>query len=119
MTSTTEDLVRQYYELVDNGDTDGLVALFDPEAVYHRPGYEPLRGRAELRRFYVEQRVIREGKHDLDAIVRSGESVAVQGSFHGVLHNGNTVNARFADFFTVNSNTKFSRRDTYFFTPLI
>jgi ketosteroid isomerase-like protein len=115
----SEELVRRYYELVDNGDTDGLVELFSPDAVYRRPGYEPLCGREHLRRFYDEQRVIREGSHSVDSVITSGAEVAVQGSFHGVLHNGKEVDLRFADFFTVASGVTFSRRDTYFFAPLV
>jgi ketosteroid isomerase-like protein len=119
MSGPSENLARRYYELVDNGDVEGLVALFDPDAVYNRPGYEPLRGRDHLRRFYLEQRVIREGKHSLDLVVVSGSDVAVRGSFHGVLHTGNAVDAQFADFFRINSDDTFSRRDTFFFAPLI
>jgi steroid delta-isomerase len=118
-TMSGEDLVRRYYELADNRDVDNLVVLFGPEAVYHRPGYDPLHGRDQLKRFYLEQRVIREGKHSLDAVIVSGAQVAVQGSFHGVLRDGKIVDARFADFFTVGSDGTFSRRDTFFFSPLI
>lgn len=118
-TMSGEDQVRRYYELVDNRDVDNLVALFGPDAVYHRPGYDPLRGRDQLRRFYLEQRVIREGKHTLDAVIVSGAEVAVQGSFHGVVRDGKIVDARFADFFTIGSDGTFSRRDTFFFAPLI
>jgi len=49
--------------------------------------------------------------HDID--------VAVRGSFHGVLHTGNAVDTQFADFFRINSDDTFYRRDTFFFAPLI
>lgn len=111
--------VRRYYELVDQGDVDGLVALFDPDAVYHRPGYPPLRGAAELSRFYTSQRVIREGRHTLDTVVAHGDAVAVHGAFHGTLHSGATVETRFADFFRCHPDGTFARRDTFFFAPLI
>lgn len=114
-----ESSVRRYYELVDKGDVPGLVALFGIDAVYHRPGYPPLRGREELHRFYSGQRVIKEGKHTLGDVVVSGDAVAVHGSFHGMLHNGEAVEARFADFFRFNPDGTFSRRDTFFFVPLI
>ena len=115
----SEDVVRRYYELVDQGDVAGLVALFDTEAVYHRPGYPPLRGKEELRRFYSSQRVIKEGKHTLGAVVAKDREIAVHGEFHGTLHSGETVDTRFADFFHCNPDGTFARRDTFFFVPLI
>jgi hypothetical protein len=45
--------------------------------------------------------------------------VAIQGSFHGVLRDGKIVDVRFADFFTIGSDGTISRRDTFFFAPLI
>jgi steroid delta-isomerase len=115
----SENAVRRYYELVDRGDVDGLVALFDPEAVYHRPGYPPLCGREELLRFYSSQRVIKEGKHTLGTVVAKDGEIAVQGEFHGTLRSGETVETRFADFFHCNPDGTFARRDTFFFVPLI
>lgn len=111
--------VRRYYELVDEGDVAGLVALFHRDAVYHRPGYEPLCGTEELTRFYTSQRVIKEGRHILDAVVADGDAVAVHGTFHGTLHSGATVETRFADFFRCDADGTFVRRDTFFFAPLI
>lgn len=114
-----ENAVRRYYELVDQSDVPGLVELFGPDAVYHRPGYPPLRGREELRQFYSEQRVIKDGKHTLGTVVAADDAVAVHGSFSGTLHSGEAVETRFADFFRLNPDGSFSRRDTFFFVPLI
>ncbi|MFJ1767382.1 nuclear transport factor 2 family protein [Amycolatopsis sp. NPDC088138] len=111
--------MRHYYRLVDRGDVEGLIALFDTDAVYHRPGYQPLHGHEELRHFYLEDRVIRDGRHDLDTVIASDDEVAVHGSFRGMLHDGNEVDVRFADFFTFQSDGSFSRRDTFFFAPLV
>jgi steroid delta-isomerase len=114
-----ENAVRSYYELVDKGDTSGLVALFGPNAVYRRPGYPPLCGRDDIKRFYQDQRVIRVGRHSLETIVASGSDVAVHGLFQGILHTGEQVDARFADFFAFNADGTVARRDTFFFAPLI
>jgi ketosteroid isomerase-like protein len=116
---TGENAVRRYYELVDEGDVPGLVALFDEDAVYHRPGYPPLRGKEELTRFYSGQRVIKEGRHTLEALVAADDGVAVHGHFKGVLHSGEAAETRFADFFRFAPDGTFSRRDTFFFVPLI
>jgi ketosteroid isomerase-like protein len=111
--------VRRYYELVDSGDIDGLVGLFAPHAVYHRPGYQPLVGHGDLRRFYQSQRVIDAGAHTLTRIVADGYDVAVNGEFAGVLRDGRQVRLRFADFFTLTPDLAFERRDTFFFAPLV
>lgn len=111
--------VRRYYELVDSGDINGLVDLFAVDAVYHRPGYEPLIGHGDLRRFYHDQRIIDTGAHTVTRIVANGYDVAVDGEFAGVLRDGRQVRLRFADFFTLTPDLAFERRDTFFFAPLV
>lgn len=111
--------VLRYYALVDQGDVPGLVALFAPDATYHRPGYQPIVGSAEMAAFYLDQRVIREGRHTISSVVANNPHIAVQGNFTGVLRDGRSVDLRFSDFFTVDADDRFTRRDTYFFTPLV
>jgi steroid delta-isomerase len=113
------ELVRRYYELVDSGDVDRLVALFAPDAVYHRPGYEPRVGHAELNRFYRGERVIQQGRHTLTNLVTSDHRIAVEGEFSGTLKDGRQVSLRFADFFTEDGKGQIARRDTYFLEPLV
>lgn len=117
--AVSENAVRRYYELVDQGDVDGLVGLFHPDAVYHRPGYPPLHGEKELLDFYSSQRVIKEGRHTITTLVANGAEVAVHGEFAGTLHSGETAETRFADFFHCDSDGMFTRRDTFFFVPRI
>jgi steroid Delta-isomerase len=117
--ASTVSTVRRYYELVDAGDVHGLLALFAPDAIYHRPGYPCLAGRAELERFYRDQRVIKAGSHTLTMLVAAGNHVAVHGDFSGVLCDGRRVDVRFADFFTLGPGGHFVRRDTFFFAPLV
>lgn len=111
--------VRRYYELVDEGDITALVQLFSADAVYERPGYAPIHGRAELDRFYRETRVIESGRHTLVTVLRDGDGVAVQGEFAGTLKSGSVVRLRFADFFELTPAGLFSRRETYFFQPMV
>ncbi|MER7335182.1 MULTISPECIES: nuclear transport factor 2 family protein [unclassified Micromonospora] len=111
--------VRRYYELVDKGDVTGMVALFTPDAVYDRPGYDTFKGRAALDDFYRADRVIADGRHTLRATICDGTTVAVQGDFEGVLKSGDHVRLRFADFFEIAPDGLFSRRDTYFFAPMV
>jgi ketosteroid isomerase-like protein len=111
--------VRRYYERVDSGDVSGLLSLFAPDAVYHRPGYPPMTGHAELSRFYSGERVIESGGHTLNSVTAEQDRVAVQGTFAGLLKDGHEVNLRFADFFTITSDGLFARRDTFFFAPMV
>ncbi|MFI6638490.1 nuclear transport factor 2 family protein [Streptomyces sp. NPDC050504] len=123
MVQTTDALgvsrIRRYYELVDAGDIPALVDLFAPDAHYRRPGYRPLVGHAELERFYREQRVIREGTHTLSTVVASDAEIAVHGLFEGVLHSGDRVELRFADFFRMAPGGRIASRDTFFFVPAV
>ncbi|HEX4831896.1 MAG TPA: nuclear transport factor 2 family protein [Trebonia sp.] len=117
-TCTGEALIQRYYELVDAGDVAAMVALFQPGAVYCRPGYPPMAGHAEITEFYARQRKFRSGSHHLTAVLDAGARVAVHGQFNGVLHDGAPMELRFADFFEVGDDGRFSRRDTYYFAPL-
>lgn len=113
-----EAVVRRYYELVDRGDVEGLIALFARDSVYLRPGYQPLRGHDELRRFYTEDRMIREGRHELDAVIVNETSAAARGAFRGTLRDDRRVEVRFADFF-VFAGDRFAYRETFFFAPMV
>ncbi|MFI7544684.1 nuclear transport factor 2 family protein [Actinoplanes sp. NPDC049599] len=114
-----EDRIRRYYELVDGGDVPGLVELFAPDAVYRRPGYDPLVGREALTRFYRDQRVIKDGCHSLSEVVVQGNAAAVHGTFVGTLKDGRGVTLRFADFFRFANGGPFTSRDTFFFVQLV
>ena len=116
---TPIDSVHEYHRLVDAHDVEGLVALFAPDAVYRRPGYEPLAGRAALRAFYENDRVIASGAHTVEHEVVDGDSVAVHGRFEGTLRDGSSASLRFADFYTVDAEGLFATRDTFFFAPLV
>lgn len=111
--------VRRYYEFVDVGDVTGLLSLFAPDAVYHRPGYAPMVGRTEMADFYRGDRVIESGGHTLSHVTADNTGVAVHGEFAGVLKDGREVSLRFADFFTLRDDGLFSRRDTFFFAPMV
>ncbi|MFI9722806.1 nuclear transport factor 2 family protein [Streptomyces sp. NPDC052396] len=111
--------VREYYRLVDSHDIPGLVSLFADDASYHRPGYRPMRGRAALNAFYSGERVIVRGRHTIVTTVAEANRVAVNGRFEGVLKDGSEVSLEFADFFLLDEDQRFARRETYFFAPLV
>ncbi len=113
------DRVRRYYELVDAGEVSSLAALFAEDTVYRRPGYQPIRGRAELVAFYTGERVIETGVHTLSDVVVQSPRVAVNGEFTGVLKDGSDVSLKFADFFAVSEDGLFTERETFFFAPMV
>ncbi|MFE2289628.1 nuclear transport factor 2 family protein [Streptomyces sp. NPDC059452] len=119
VTEAAAERVRAYYRLVDADDVPGLIALFTEDAVYRRPGYPPMRGHEGLRAFYTGERVIASGRHTVTTLVADPGRVAVNGTFDGVLKDGREVSLQFADFFTLDDEQRFSRRDTFFFAPLV
>ncbi|MFL6124047.1 nuclear transport factor 2 family protein [Actinophytocola sp.] len=118
---TTADaaaLARRFYDHVDDGNVPGLVAMFAPRASYHRPGYAPFEGQDGITEFYSGVRKIRSGRHTLTSVVATDDTIAVRGEFQGTLHDGSPVDLRFADFFELGPDRRFTRRDTFFFAPL-
>ncbi|QDO87522.1 nuclear transport factor 2 family protein [Ornithinimicrobium ciconiae] len=113
------EATQRYYRAVDAGDTQGVVDWFAPDAVYHRPGYEPMRGRAELQAFYSGTRVIASGSHRVDQLIVDGPSVAVRGVFTGVLRDGTQVTVGFCDFVDYDEAGLAAERRTYFDTPAV
>lgn len=114
-----EAAVRRYYERVDAGAVEGVLDCFAGDAVYHRPGYEPMVGRAALAAFYGGERVISDGRHELDQLVVDGRRVAVRGRFVGTLKDGSAVRVGFADFFVLDGAGRFATRHSYFDRPAV
>jgi uncharacterized protein (TIGR02246 family) len=54
--SAPEDLSRFFVERFNSGDVDGVVALYEPDAVLANPPGQLTSGRPAIRRFY-EQRL--------------------------------------------------------------
>lgn len=106
-----EAIARRYYDLVDAGDYDELVALFTEDVVYERPGQETIEGREALRAFYEEGRPLSNGEHELHAVVPEGNTVAVRGTFRGE-QDGEEVELGFADFHEFEGG-EIARRYTY------
>ncbi|MFJ9770756.1 nuclear transport factor 2 family protein [Kitasatospora sp. NPDC101157] len=113
------ETAHRIYELIDTGDTAGLAALFTEDSVYHRPGYPPLVGRGRIEHFYNHERVIRDGHHTLDRVLVTEDGLAVHGGFRGTLRDGSQAAHRFAEFFELTADGLISRRDTFFFVPLV
>ena len=113
-----ESTVIAYYAAVDEGDTEGLVQLFDQDATYNRPGYDPIIGRTALTEFYNGTRVIASGDHTLNTVLSDESQVAVAGTFNGRLKDGREITQNFADFFLF-AGDLIVQRQTYFDAPAI
>ncbi|MDO5740906.1 MAG: nuclear transport factor 2 family protein [Ornithinimicrobium sp.] len=110
---------RNYYRSVDADDLAGVLDWFAEDAVYHRPGYAPMRGRAELQAFYGEARMIDSGAHTLDEVLIDGDRAAVRGRFDGTLKDGSTVSMGFADFIRYAADGRAAERRSYFEIPAV
>ena len=108
--------VERLYRLIDAGDFGPFAALFDEQAIHHRPDSDVLVGRAEIARFYAEKRTIKSGRHTLNKIIINDRDIAVHGSFSGTLTDGREHSHRFAEFFELSADGLFSRRDSFIFT---
>lgn len=107
------ELVSSYYQLIDREDLDGVLRLFADDAVYRRPGYSAFVGKNSIAAFYGSERVIESGSHTLRTLLAKGDTVAVEGTFRGVLKDGRVVAQEFADFFSLRAGL-IVERCTYF-----
>jgi ketosteroid isomerase-like protein len=105
-----EELVREYYDTVDDGRIDDLLALFAADATYERPGHDTIDGKAALERFYREERTL-DGEHVLHAVLVDGDTVSVRGQFTGT-DAGDPITVGFADFHRVDAG-EITERHTY------
>jgi len=111
VTTDPESIVRQYYEFVDAGRYDDLVALFAENIRYERPGQDAIKGRDALREFYESGRPLENGSHEVHDVIVDGTTAAVRGSFTGT-QDGERVGFGFADFHELENGT-IARRYTF------
>ncbi|MQY09329.1 nuclear transport factor 2 family protein [Actinomadura macrotermitis] len=114
--ATPREIVLAYYDAVDAGDNEALLAMFHPKAVYRRGGYPPIEGADQLRHFYENVRIIAHGSHTVHSAVWQDEHVAARGSFTGVSRDDKDLSAEWADFFVFEDGL-IQERTTYFFAP--
>lgn len=55
MSTTPQEVVREWVRRFNAGDVDGLAALYAPDAVNHQVVMEPLRGREAIRRMFATE----------------------------------------------------------------
>ena len=113
----TVKLVENYYSTVDR-EPENVHFLFSEDSVYFRPGYQPIRGRECVKRFYRESRIIASGQHRVTEVLPVAERIAVAGTFSGFATDGAAICLDFADFFTF-SDDLITERTTYFHVPAV
>lgn len=116
--SLQSNLIRAMFSAIDERQFDRLDEFFTSDAVYERPGYEPICGLPALQHFYREVRVITRGQHQLTHVLRDDRAAAAWGRFVGQDQNGNTLDERFADVYVIRAG-KVAHRITNFFRPAI
>jgi ketosteroid isomerase-like protein len=104
--------VRQYYDYIDADDYEAVFSLFAEDVTYERPGQSNLSGMAEFREFYLEERPLEDGRHEIHDVVAEGDTVAIRGKFTGT-QDGETVSFGFADFHRFDDEGKITERWTY------
>jgi steroid Delta-isomerase len=114
-----EALVRRYYDLIDAKDLDAVIAIFDCDAVYRRPGYPDLVGKGAIETFYRQSRRIEDGRHTLTGVVVKGRQAATEGTFRGSMRDGEEVSVGFAEFWSFTAANLAVKRTTYFFTASV
>lgn len=107
-----ETAIRSYYDRIDADDYEAVFALFAEDVTYHRPGQPAIQGIDALRHFYLEERPLSEGEHDVAEILVDGDTVAVRGRFAGAL-DGERVEFGFADFHTFDADGLIVERHTF------
>jgi ketosteroid isomerase-like protein len=106
------------FTTIDAMDWTALRAFFHPEAVYERPGYEPLTGRDRVLRFYREERVIKSGAHRIEGTVIEDDRGAAWGRITGVRTDGAAFELAFADVYRFQDGMIKVRR-SHFFLPAV
>ena len=112
------DRLIAMFRAIDAADWTALAAFWHPDAVYERPGYEPLTGRDRVLRFYRDERVISSGTHRVEGVVIEDGRGAAWGSMRGVRKDGEPVSLGFADVYHFQDATILRRR-SHFFVPAV
>jgi ketosteroid isomerase-like protein len=111
--STIRDIVVDYYPRIDRVETDWVLALFAPEAVYERADMT-YQGLPAIDKFFRYDRQIR-GTHIIEQLWSDEHSatVFVTGRFEGQGANGDARGVKFADIWHFNGSGQVVRRQTY------
>jgi ketosteroid isomerase-like protein len=114
----SDSFITRMFATIDARRWDALADFFTADAVYERPGYEPLIGFEALDHFYRRVRIIGAGRHRVERLVEGRESAACWGRFVGTSRDGRALDERFSDVYELRDG-RIVRRTSYFFRPAI
>jgi ketosteroid isomerase-like protein len=114
------EVVASIFSVIDSCQWAKLPEHFHPDVQYLRPGYKPIVGLADLLDFYENRRIIKAGKHMIEAVCSSdrGNVISASGSFAGIDRHGNDLRTRFCDVYYMQDG-KVKRRETFFDSPAV
>jgi ketosteroid isomerase-like protein len=112
MATADTEAVRNYYDYIDAEEYESMFGLFADDVTYERPGQSNLSGMDELREFYLEDRPLEDGDHEIHDVVAEDDTVAVRGEFSGV-QGDDEVSFGFADFHRFDHEGNITERWTY------
>lgn len=102
------DLIHRYYDKIDKGDVEWVIAMFAPAAIYERADAK-LDGHDAIAEFYRSGRKIT-GTHLIDEPIVSGDTVIVRGVFDGKGADGSSKHVRFSDIWRFEGRLVVSRQ---------
>lgn len=102
------ELIKDYYQKIDDSNVDWVIDLFADDAVYQRAN-AIYNGKDEITQFYREQRKIR-GKHTLYDYIDQEETVIARGVFDGQGEQGDPRAVEFCDVWSLNHNRVVARQ---------
>lgn len=116
---TQADQIHELFTIIDTGAAwKRLTEVFAPNAVYFRPGYEPMRGIARIQDFYAETRRISIGTHYVYRILSDGPRCCCWGMFSGTTKADGKINLYFTDWYRFSKGLIVYRR-TFFYQPMV
>lgn len=109
-----DKLVTDLFHIIDGCRWDELDAVFADDCVYSRPGYQPIVGLEQIKRFYRDERIVASGEHLVEYTVSDLGAAACWGRFRGRSKMGEELDEGFADTYRVRDG-KIVYRRTYFY----
>lgn len=110
-----KEIIRRYYELVDNNKIKDLLKLFSND-IYYRRCKNEIRGMKEFKdfynNFYNKERSI-SGKHKVIRVIIQNRIAVVEGTFEGKWNDGVPLTISFSDIHFFNDEGKIHERHTY------
>lgn len=109
-----EQVVRDYFAAIRNGDPEAWIALFDEEGINYEPGNPPLRDHAARRQFFEGLgRAFERLDISADEVFVTGNDAGVKWTARGRGRNGREVTFGGIDVFEVNPEGRIQRLMAY------